>query len=67
MTINYLNAIKAIFYMGENRSLLGEIFSFLKARKAWWLIPIITMLVIVGVLIIFAQSSAVSSSIYALF
>lgn len=53
--------------MGNNKSLLGEIFAFLKERKAYWLIPIIVMLLIVGVLIIFAQSSVLSPFIYALF
>lgn len=51
----------------ENKSLIGEIWNFLKIRKAWWLIPIIIMLILVGILIIFTQSSAVSSTIYALF
>ncbi|MBN2053133.1 hypothetical protein JW756_06530 [Candidatus Woesearchaeota archaeon] len=51
----------------RNKSLLGEVWSFLRVRKAWWLIPIIVMLVIVGLLIIFSQSSALSPFIYALF
>ena len=53
--------------MAKNKSLLGEFWEFLKERKAWWLTPIIVMLVLVGVLIIFGQSSAVSPFIYALF
>ncbi|MEK6646849.1 MAG: DUF5989 family protein, partial [Candidatus Firestonebacteria bacterium] len=36
-------------------------------RKAWWITPIIIMLVLVGMLIILAQSSSVSPFIYALF
>lgn len=50
-----------------NRSLLGEVWDFLKVRKAWWLAPIIIMLILVGLLIVFSQSSAVSPFIYALF
>lgn len=53
--------------MGHNRSLLGELWDFLKVRKAWWLTPIIVMLLLVAALIIFSQSSAVSPFIYALF
>ena len=53
--------------MGKNKSLPAEVWDFLKVRKAWWLTPIILMLVLVGVLIIFGQSSAVSPFIYALF
>lgn len=53
--------------MARNKSLFGEIWGFLKERKAWWLAPIIIMLVIVGLLIVFGQSSAISPFIYALF
>ncbi|MFA5797407.1 MAG: DUF5989 family protein [Candidatus Woesearchaeota archaeon] len=53
--------------MTHNRSIIREIWDFLKVRKAWWLTPIIIMLIIVAILIIFAQSSPVSPFIYALF
>ena len=53
--------------MSNNKPLLMELWSFLKERKAWWLTPIIIMLIIVGVLIIFGQSSSLSPFIYALF
>jgi predicted cobalt transporter CbtA len=51
----------------KNKSLLGELGAFLMERKVWWLAPIIIMLILVGVLIIFSQSSALSPFIYALF
>lgn len=53
--------------MSKNNSLLGEVWAFLKVRKAWWLTPIIVMLILVGSLIIFGQSSALSPFIYAMF
>jgi hypothetical protein len=53
--------------MGKNRSLLGEIWGFLKDRKAWWLVPLIIMLIIAALLIIIAQSSSISPFIYMLF
>lgn len=53
--------------MGENKPLLVELWDFLKVRKVWWLTPIILMLLLVGILIIFGQSSAVSPFLYALF
>ena len=53
--------------MSKNKSLLGEVWNFLKVRKVWWLTPIIIMLILVGLLIIFSQSSAISPFIYALF
>tara|TARA_Y100000310_G_C20592018_1_gene768567 strand:- start:725 stop:886 length:162 start_codon:yes stop_codon:yes gene_type:complete len=53
--------------MANNKSFLGEVWEFLRVRKAWWLAPVIIMLVLVGALIIFSQSSALSPFIYALF
>lgn len=51
----------------NNKSVLGELWDFLKVRKAWWLTPIILALVIGGLFIILGQSSAVSPFIYMLF
>jgi hypothetical protein len=53
--------------MGNNKSLLKELWDLLKVRKAWWLAPTIIMLILVGILIVFSQSSAISPFIYALF
>ena len=52
--------------MSENKGMVGELWSYLKIRKKWWLLPIILMLVVVGALIILGQSSALSPFIYAL-
>jgi len=53
--------------MSNNKSLIGEFWDFMKVRKKWWLLPTIILLVIIGILIIFSQSSVVSPFIYALF
>ncbi|MDA0902372.1 MAG: DUF5989 family protein [Proteobacteria bacterium] len=47
--------------------ILKELGSFLKARKKFWLAPIIIVMLLLGVLIIFAQGSAVAPFIYTLF
>lgn len=47
--------------------IVGELWSFMKARKKWWLLPIITTLILAGALIIFGQASPLSPFIYALF
>jgi hypothetical protein len=47
--------------------ILKELWSFLKERKKWWLMPIVFMLLLLGLLIIFTQSSAVAPFIYTLF
>lgn len=53
--------------MSNNKFFLKEIWDFLRVRKAWWLAPIIIMLIIVGILIILSQSNIISPFIYALF
>jgi len=52
--------------VGNNKTILGELWDFLKVRKKWWLLPIIILLILSGALIIFGQSSALSPFIYAL-
>ena len=53
--------------MAKNKGFFREMLEFAIKSKKWWLIPIIISILAVGVLIIFAQSSAVSPFIYALF
>ena len=48
-------------------SVLSEFFQFLREEKNYWLIPIAVVLVLFGLLIVFAQSSAVAPFIYSLF
>jgi len=44
-----------------------EFWQFLKYRKRYWLLPIVVILLLLGLLIIFTESSAVAPFIYALF
>jgi len=48
-------------------SFLKEFFAFLKARKKYWLIPILLMMALFGALILFTQGSAVAPFIYTIF
>lgn len=48
-------------------SLVKELWAFLQVRKKFWLLPIIVSLLVLGGLIVFAQSSAIAPFIYALF
>ena len=52
--------------MSNNRSILRELWDFLKIRKKWWLLPIIILLFLIGALILLGQSSVLSPFIYAL-
>ena len=47
--------------------LLKEFWEFMKVKKKFWLLPIIIILVLLGALIVFTESSAVAPFIYALF
>ena len=49
------------------QSLLKEFFLFIKQEKKWWLVPLITVLLLVGALIVFAGSSPLAPFIYPLF
>ncbi len=51
----------------QNKNIFQETWAFLKARKAWWLAPIIVVLFVLGALMITAHSAAVSPFIYILF
>jgi hypothetical protein len=46
---------------------LAELWSFLRIRKKYWLLPILTMMVIFGGLVVLTQGSAVAPFIYTLF
>ncbi len=48
-------------------SFLSELWAFLRERKKFWLLPIIAMMLLIGVLLILAQGSAVAPFIYTLF
>ncbi len=47
--------------------IIGELFAFMWERKIWWMIPMVTLLLIFAVLLIFAQSSPLAPFIYTLF
>ncbi len=46
---------------------IKELWAFMKVRKKFWLLPIIIVLLLLGVLIVFVQGSAVAPFIYTLF
>ena len=48
-------------------SFLAELWSFMRARKKFWLLPIIVMALLLGVLVVLTQGSAVAPFIYTLF
>lgn len=47
--------------------MIRELWMFLRARKKFWLWPILIMMALLGVLIVLAQGSAIAPFIYTLF
>jgi hypothetical protein len=47
--------------------MLKQFWEFLKVRKKWWLGPIIGMLLLLGLLLVLTQGSALAPFIYTLF
>jgi len=48
-------------------SIFKELWDFMRVRKRYWLAPILIILILLSVLIVFAQTSAVAPFIYTLF
>jgi hypothetical protein len=48
-------------------SLARELWAFMGARKKWWLLPILVVMLVVGSLLVFAQGSVLAPFIYTIF
>ncbi len=48
-------------------SFIAELWMFMRARKKFWLLPILVMMVIFGGLVILTQGTAVAPFIYTIF
>ena len=44
-----------------------ELWKFVRARKKFWLLPVLVILVVIGGLIVLTQGSAIAPFIYTLF
>jgi hypothetical protein len=51
----------------QQRGLIGELWAFMRVRKKFWLLPILIVLLTVGLLLVFAQGSALAPFIYTIF
>jgi hypothetical protein len=47
--------------------IMRELLEFFWARKLWWMIPMILVLLLFGLLIVFTQGTAIAPFIYTLF
>jgi hypothetical protein len=48
-------------------ALARELFAYMSARKKWWLLPILLVVLVFGGLLILAQGSAIAPFIYTIF
>jgi drug/metabolite transporter superfamily protein YnfA len=53
--------------MPKTLGLLSEVWLFLRTNKKLWLLPIMLVLLLLGALLVFAQSSAIAPFIYTIF
>lgn len=59
--------MKRLEKLRSRLGIMGEFLGFLWEQKMWWLIPPVFVLLMVGLLLVFAQGSAVAPFIYTLF
>jgi hypothetical protein len=48
-------------------SIFAEIWAFMRVRKKFWLLPLILMIVLLGLILLFAQTSPLAPFIYTIF
>ena len=48
-------------------SFAAELWSFLRARKKFWMLPILLVMAVIGGLVVLTQGSAVAPFIYTVF
>ena len=53
--------------MATNIGVAGEVLVFMWKRKLWWLMPMVAVLMLMGLLLVFASSSGIGPFIYTLF
>lgn len=48
-------------------SIISEFWAFMRVRKKWWLAPIVFVMLLLSLLIVLTQGSALAPFIYTLF
>jgi len=59
--------VYAVIYMRKRFPIVREFMEFLRERKLWWMTPIVVIFILLAVLIVTMESSAIAPFIYALF
>ena len=53
--------------MSGKLSILREFWDFLRVRKKWWIAPVVIILVLLGIILVVTEGSALAPFIYTLF
>ena len=59
--------MKGLRRLASRLSVMRELVDFLWTQRLWWLIPMVTILLLFGLLLLFAQSSPIAPFVYTLF
>ncbi len=59
--------MKAAKNVAEGMGTIAELFQFLWARRLWWMIPFVTVLILIAVLLLVGEVTGVAPFIYTLF
>lgn len=51
----------------KRQSIFTEYFKFLKEEKKYWMIPVVFIFILIGLLVILLEGSALAPFIYAIF
>lgn len=51
----------------KRSSTVGQLFQLIWEKKAWWLVPMVSVFLVLGMLLFMTAGSALSPFIYALF
>ena len=67
MLKHYKLSVIGVPFMGRRLRIFSELLYFLKTSKRWWLAPILVFLILLSLLVVLTESSALAPFIYSLF
>ena len=53
--------------MNGKFAIAREFLAFLRARKKWWIAPIVVLLLLIGLILVLTEGSALAPFVYSLF
>ena len=66
MSDNVTHKFEQVAREHRSSTMVGELWQFLRENKRWWMIPVITVLLVFG-LLVFLSGTAAAPFIYTLF